>query len=428
MAPDCILIFDVGKTNKKVLIFDQHYVLRHEESVQIEETNDEDGFACEDVFKLTEWLKSSLKKFTASKDFNIKAVNFSGYGASFVCVDADFNPVIALSNYLKPYPSSLRDDFYDKYGGTDAFSKMCASPSLGSLNSGLQLYRLKKERPDDFKKVKWALHLPQYLSAIITRTACSELTSIGCHTGLWNFATNHYHSWTISEGIQPILPEIRRGDETVTLIINGNAIPVGIGLHDSSAALVPYLTNFKEPFVLLSTGTWNISLNPFNHSPLTSKELDEDCLCYLSFTGQQVKASRLFAGHEHDEKVKVLAEKYKVGVDYFQNLKASENEKITFKELPAIAYLDFMKSLVDKQVRALRLVLGNETVSRIFVDGGFGRNSVFMKLLSQHFPHLDVFAAKVPQASALGAALAIHRSWNPNPIPKNLIDLTKASR
>jgi hypothetical protein len=38
---------------------------------------------------------------------------------------------------------------------------------------------------------------------------------------------------------------------------------------------------------------------------------------------------------------------------------------------------------------------------------------------------MEVFAAEVAQATALGAALAIHRYWNKKPIPDNLISLKK---
>ncbi len=48
-----ILIFDIGKTNKKVLLFDRQYQLVYEASAQLEETVDEDGFPCEDVQALT---------------------------------------------------------------------------------------------------------------------------------------------------------------------------------------------------------------------------------------------------------------------------------------------------------------------------------------------------------------------------------------
>ena len=50
------------------------------------------------------------------------------------------------------------------YGGESQFSKQTASPVLGNLNSGMQLYRMKYEKPEKFKQINYALHLPQYLS------------------------------------------------------------------------------------------------------------------------------------------------------------------------------------------------------------------------------------------------------------------------
>ena len=58
-----IAIFDVGKTNKKVLLFDEQYRLVFEESKKFEEIKDEDGFPCEDVSALTEWVKDSFDTF-----------------------------------------------------------------------------------------------------------------------------------------------------------------------------------------------------------------------------------------------------------------------------------------------------------------------------------------------------------------------------
>ena len=46
-----IAIFDVGKTNKKLLLFDAQYNVVYEQSDQLPETIDEDGDPCEDVDK-----------------------------------------------------------------------------------------------------------------------------------------------------------------------------------------------------------------------------------------------------------------------------------------------------------------------------------------------------------------------------------------
>jgi sugar (pentulose or hexulose) kinase len=95
-----------------------------------------------------------------------------------------------LYNYLKPYPESLQKQFYNTYGREAEFAFRTASPVLGSLNSGMQLYRIKYEKPELFKEIKYALHLPQYLSFLISGKVCSDITSIGCHTNLWDFQKN----------------------------------------------------------------------------------------------------------------------------------------------------------------------------------------------------------------------------------------------
>ncbi|HET6767866.1 MAG TPA: FGGY family carbohydrate kinase, partial [Chitinophagaceae bacterium] len=266
-----IAIYDVGKTNKKLILFDEHYRLVYEDSIQLPEAKDEDGFPCEDVVALTAWIKNSFVQIQNDPRFEIKATNFSGYGASFVYLDASRNVIPPLYNYLKPISRALQKKFYQSYGGERRFSKITASPVLGNLNSGMQLYRLKYEKPELFKQIKYALHLPQYLSFILTSSLYSDITSIGCHTNLWDFQQNTYHQWVNKEGIAEKFPELL-SCAAVAGSVNKN-IPAGGGMHDSSAALIPYHTAFNDPFILISTGTWCISLNPFNHTMLSDHEL-----------------------------------------------------------------------------------------------------------------------------------------------------------
>jgi hypothetical protein len=46
-----------------------------------------------------------------------------------------------------------------------------------------------------------------------------------------------------------------------------------------------------------------------------------------------------------------------------------------------------------------------------------------MHLLAAAFPHIEVFAASIPQATAMGAALAIHSHWNTRSLPGDIIEL-----
>ena len=70
-----------------------------------------------------------------------------------------------------------------------------------------------------------------------------------------------------------------------------------------------------------------------------------------------------------------------------------------------------------------QLVIQRSDINRIFVDGGFSNNSIFMHLLSSAFSQFEVYAASVAQASATGAALAIHKEWNSFPVPADMVKL-----
>lgn len=434
-----VAIFDVGKTNKKLFLFDEHYRIVFERSARFTETEDEDGDPCENLASLRLSVFDSLGEVFRNPQYEVKAINFATYGASFVYIDGEGNPLTPLYNYLKAYPESLKSQFYHTYGGEEQMSKDTASPILGSLNSGMQLYRIKYEKPNVFSQIKFALHLPQYLSYLISGQAYSDITSIGCHTQLWDFNKNEYHDWVRKEEIDQKLAPIVDSDQVMPAAFPGNSYAVGAGLHDSSAALIPYLVSFHEPFVLLSTGTWSISLNPFNSSALTDEELKQDCLCYLEYQGRPVKASRLFSGYEHEQQVKRIAAHFGTENFNYRNIaydpavidalkaypKAESFSERSLEEFPdgITAYHQLIQDLVSRQLISTNLVLKDTAVKRVFVDGGFSKNTIFMNLLAAAFPEMEVFAAHMAQATAVGAALAVHKAWNTKALPNDIIEL-----
>ena len=434
-----ILIFDIGKTNKKAFVFNESYDILWEKSVLLEETADEDGDPCEDLPKLISWIKNVYEEVKAACD--IKAVNFSSYGATLVFLDGNGRVLTPLYNYLKAYPEELKRKFYDTYGGETEVSGTTASPVLGSLNSGMLIYRLKHERPEVFSAVKRILHLPNYLSFLFSGKKVTDITSIGCHTHLWDFTRGDYHRWVGEEGIDRFLAPVHAPHQPVQ---NADGVAVGIGLHDSSAALIPYLKRFDEPFALLSTGTWNITINPFNEAPLSWEELDNDCLCFLKTDGKPIKASRLLGGMYHEQEAAKIARCFGVPpaelmeMNYDPEIEVEtlslENYRVEnpvtglerdWQKYPAAAqaYHQLMADLVALQKRSSDLVLKSAPVNKLFVDGGFGKSRIFMKMLSAAYPNLEVFTSEVPQASALGAALVLHDHWNSRQVPEDLIKL-----
>lgn len=446
-----IAVFDVGKTNKKLFLFDEHYRIVYEKTARFLETKDEDGDVCENLDSIRISVFESLNEVLRSNLYELVAINFSTYGASLVYLDQDGQPVAPLYNYLKPYPKDLERQFYKTYGGKMQMALETASPASGSLNAGLQLYRMKYQDPERFKKIRYAVHLPQYVSFLISGKIYSDMTSIGCHTQLWDFKKNSYHDWVLQEGLDALLPPIMPSDEVIEATFMGQHYIVGAGLHDSSAALIPYQVSFKEPFVLLSTGTWCVSMNPFNTTPITEEELENDCLAYIGYHGKPIKASRLFAGNEHEQQVKRIAAAFDVDSIVFRNmqfdpevvarLKGSENlhvkkdiitsdksslfqyRKLELFKDATEAYHQLILDLVELQHKSTSMIMNGTTVKKIFVDGGFSKNAVYMNLLAAAFPEVEVYAAGMAQATALGTAISIHKHWNKRLPANDIIEL-----
>jgi len=433
------LIFDIGKTNKKVLLFNDKMKVLYQEEKNFNEIEDNDGFACEDIEMLIQWIKQKIVYFLKSNKYEIEKINFTTYGATLVYLDKEGNRLTPVYNYLKPLNSNVDIKLYEKYGGKDEFSRKTASPTLQMLNSGIQILKLKESNPEVFSKVHSILHFPQYLSYLFTKQIHSEATSIGCHTGLWDFDSMKYHNWLNDEKIS--FPESSDLTLPIETVINNTKVNVGIGIHDSSASLVPYLKATDKNFVLVSTGTWCVNMNPFNHTKLTKHELLKDCLNYMTYEQKTVKSSRVFLGHIHDENVKQMAKHYNKTFDtiiataldesLLKNLYVSRKEiKVFFKKgIPddyidtSVNYNDFSdlryayhQFIIDLAIiiaDSINLIIsGKENIEQLYITGGFARNNIFIKMLASIFENKSVFISEVDNATSLGVALVINKNYS----------------
>ncbi|WP_319590881.1 FGGY family carbohydrate kinase [uncultured Draconibacterium sp.] len=433
---EVIAVFDIGKTNKKILLFDSNFkvVKQHEEKFPV--ITDDDGFECDDIDLITSWISKSLEEIVAGDEFDLKGVNFSTYGASLMFLDENGHRLTPVYNYLKEVSASIAEDLFAKYGGKNEFCRKTASPALGLLlNSGIQTLWLKQEKPDVYNKAKSVLHFPQYLSYTLSNEIVSEPTSIGCHTFMWDFDQMKYHQWIADNKIA--LPEPINNDVVFLADVAGKEVKVGTGIHDSSASLVPYLKASPAKFILVSTGTWCINMNPYNEEPLTASELEQDCLCFLTPNKEQVKSSRLFMGHFHEVWAEKLAKHFDVPGDsfktvkndeklvadllnkygdtsvYFPNGKESFDEGLKVVDLSVFAnyeeaYTKLMIDLTALCITSINLAVPeNDETEILYVSGGFARNPIFIELLKKSFPAKKVLISEIDNSSALGAAMVI---------------------
>ena len=430
------LIFDIGKTTKKIVVFDNDFHVLEEQTDQFAEIMDDEGFPMEDLQSVTGWVNKMLDYYLRHPRYQVNNINFSTYGASFVNLNSKGHAIKTFINYLKPLPEKCKKKFLAQYDTQNDICRTTSSPFLGLLNSGLQLYWLKQDKPEIFGSIATSLHFPQYFPYLLTGKKFAEITSVGCHTMLWNFEANDYHSWVDKENMRRLFPTLHNSDHSVEYQRGKSTIRVGIGVHDSSAALMPYLVVMKEKFLLLSTGTWNICFNPFNEELLTQEELSQDCLCYITFDGRPVKASRIFLGHEHELQQRLLASHFRVNTETYKTI-AFNNE--LYNELKsANGFVDFVpvgmegtgpalgsttkatdfsqfrnfeeaqhqlvRQLVRWQKISVDLIDPTFQVKNIIVVGGFTKSNLFLEVMKRELPERNVLASDHPRATALGAA------------------------
>ena len=428
-----IAVIDIGKTNKKILLFDAYFELIYRNATRFDEVSDEDGYPCDDIVSIENWIQSEIKRIQAEGKYAIKAINFSTHGASLIYLDADGNRITPLYNYLKPLDLEVDvyQEFYEAYGGQEEFSRKTASPAYGMLNTGLQILKLQKEKPEFWSKVATVMHYPQYLSYLFTKQVTADFTSVGAHTATWDFDTMQYHKWVTDYKLN--LPAPQNGEEAILTEFNGQEIAIGTGLHDSSASIIRLLESEKnKEFLLLSTGTWIIAMNPFSKETLTQHQLKNNCLCFMTPQKQQIKSSMQFLGKIHEVYLTALSKHFKEDIDQHLQLQLNtklcealihEDSRVYLSEgidsdfeahsnLLAYygnyeaAYYQLIYEISKKVIHGINLISDkNSSIKEVYISGGFNKNLIFIAFLNMLKNDIVIKISDCKNESALGAAL-----------------------
>ncbi|EPR70454.1 Rhamnulokinase RhaK in alpha-proteobacteria [Winogradskyella psychrotolerans RS-3] len=426
-----IAVIDIGKTNKKILLFNEEFDVVYRNATRFDEVSDEDDYPCDDIESIENWIQNEIKRIQAEGDYAIKAINFSTHGASLIYLDDQGNRITPLYNYLKPLSLDAYHEFYDANGGQEEFSRKTASPAYGMLNTGLQILKLQKEKPEFWNKVDAILHYPQYLSYLFTKQITADFTSVGAHTATWDFDTMQYHQWVSDYKLN--LPTPQNGKEAIITTFNGEEIAIGTGLHDSSASIIPLLETEKDnEFILLSTGTWIIAMNPFSKETLTQHQLKNNCLCFMTPQKQQIKSSMQFLGKIHEVYITALSSYFKIDIDTHLHLELNEtlckalintNARVflsegidsDFEAHPYLltnytnyetAYYQLIFEISKKVIQGINLISDeNSAIKDVYISGGFNKNVIFISFLKLLKNDIEIKISDCKNESALGAAL-----------------------
>jgi sugar (pentulose or hexulose) kinase len=174
------------------------------------------------------------------------------------------------------------------------------------LNLGAQLHWQFANDPKLKKRVSHVVTYPQFWAHRLTGIFATDVTSLGCHTDLWNPYQGQFSSLPTRLGIADKIAPPRKPSDILGRVTDEVAqhtglpadTPVHCGIHDSNASLLSHLVAQTPPFGVVSTGTWVIAM-AVGGRPVT---LDPalDTLVNVDAFGGAVPSARFMGGREHD--------------------------------------------------------------------------------------------------------------------------------
>jgi len=296
-----VAVLDIGKTNAKVVVLDS---ATGAEVAVVKTPNvvvKSGLYPHYDVEALWAFALDALKQFAVSPGFD--AISITTHGASAALLAADGTLAMPVLDYEQEYPREIIDAYTAL---RPSFDETYSPRQSMGLNIGAQLHYQQSAFPAAFANVATIVTYAQYWAARLTGIAANEVTSLGCHTDLWNPRESSYSSLVDTLDIRPLMAPIRSAFDALGPVLPeiseeiglSKPVPVYCGIHDSNASLLPHLVSRQAPFAVVSTGTWVVNFGV--GGDLDHLDPKRDTLANVDAYGRAVPSSRFMGGREFE--------------------------------------------------------------------------------------------------------------------------------
>jgi sugar (pentulose or hexulose) kinase len=297
-AASATIVLDIGKTNVKLALIDAGGRTLAERRCPNAIVPD-GPYPHHDTERIWSWMLDAMRGFAQLA--HVGAIVPVTHGATAALVDDDglVLPVLDYEDELPPSQDAayraLRPPYSSSY-----------SPLLpAGLNLGRQLAWQAHAYPEQFRRARHILMYPQYWAWRLSGVAAGEVTSLGCHTDLWQPARRQYSSLVERMGWRGLLPPLQPAWAPLGPLKPELAAQTGLpadckvvcGIHDSNASLLRHLQG--APRTVLSTGTWVIAAAI--GMPLDGLREADDMLANSNALGEPVACMRFMGGREFGE-------------------------------------------------------------------------------------------------------------------------------
>lgn len=296
-----VAVIDIGKTNAKLALVD--LVTMKEIAIVTRPNTVLPGppWPHFDVETLWGFFLDALGQF--HRDHSVDAITVTTHGASIVLLDKKGELAAPILDYEYNGPG----DTAAQYDAIRPPFEQTGSPRLaGGLNVGAQLHWQFQADQGLHDRTAHILTYPQYWGYRLTGVVASDVTSIGCHTDLWQPHQGEFSDLVGILDITSKIAPVRKSTDILGAVLPEIATSAGLhvdtpvvcGIHDSNASLYPHMLTQKTPFSVVSTGTWVVVMAMGGTK--TTLDPSRDTLVNVNALGEAVPSARFMGGREFE--------------------------------------------------------------------------------------------------------------------------------
>ncbi len=448
-----IAVLDIGKTNKKIAVYNRSLTLVELKSAKFPAVDFED-VRVEQVIELEKWFLSTIREL--GKKYDIQAISITTHGAAAVCIGKDGLPAVPVLDYTNEVDEDVHREFYRAVGSPAELQKeTCTAEIRPLINVAKLLFYTRRRFPEHFSRVEHVLLYPQYFAYRLTGQIAADYTYVGCHTYLWNFAEEKWSNAAKELDLESLLPGSVDYPTKIVGTLSREVVektglapetPVLLGVHDSNSSLLPYLYMDDGDFLLNSTGTWCVAMHPEERAVMKDDDIGKTVFYNLSVNNTPVKTAIFMGGlefetwftvlqqlHGRDDKPTISEQGIQTVIDaaedfilpgvvqgagQYPNSVAQVVSKGTRHTLESIQAGEHVPELFQDYEKAFTVLLlslvlhtkvaferaGLKKGTPIYTEGGFRQNKWYNKLLTVLFPENPVHTTGIEEATSYGAA------------------------
>ena len=299
--PRHIAVIDIGKTNAKLALVDRAAMRELAVLTRPNRVLPGPPYPHFDTDGHWRFILAGLAQLHTSH--GVDGIAMTAHGACAALLGADGHLAAPVLDYEHDGPE-------DTAAGYDALRPAFAqtgSPRLAKgLNLGAQLHWLLARDAGLRARVRHVVTWPQCWGYLLTGKFACDVSSLGCHTDLWDPQTGQFSTVVDRLGLRGIMAQPMRPDAVLGAVLPAIAkatglahdTPVVCGIHDSNASLLPHLLTQTGPFAVVSTGTWVVCMAVGGNAPIM--DATRDVLVNVAADGRAVPSARFMGGREYE--------------------------------------------------------------------------------------------------------------------------------